>query len=1243
VFQVRDARGQVSGYATVSRNVTARRHAEEALRKSEEKYRSLFNSLDDGFCVIEVLFRADGRAEDYRFLEVNAAFERHSGLKGVVGKRIREMVPNQDAHWFETYGRVALTGEPKRFATRGEAMNRFFEVYAFRVGEPEERKVAVLFRDETQRRRAEDGLRESEERLRLAAEGVDMGIWDLDLRNNIATRTLRHDQIFGYQEAQPLWTLEIALQHVLPEDRAAISEAFALAQKTGHLTHESRVRWPDGSIHWISVRGRMHFDVQGRPVRVAGVVFDSTDRKMAEEALRKSESRWNAAIESFAEGAIIATEAEDVIYWNPAARQMHGFSSPKEGIEPLADTPKTFELWTPDGSHLLSLDEWPMKRIKRGERVQNLELRLRRPDQGWERFVTYSGTMVETAGERLIFLTVRDLTDQRKAEEALRQAQQRLALAVKAGQAGTFDWDAPTNRNEWSKELLALYGIAPGEFGGRYEDWIECVVPDDREAGAAAVKRSLETGEFAVEFRIRRRDNGEIHWMDGRGKVLFDEAGQPVRMIGMNMDITERKQAEERLRKSEVRQAYLLQLGDTLRPLSDPVEVQEAAARVLGEHLDTERVLYFEVREPDYVVERDYARNVPHLRGRFPIADFGPKLWEAYQAGRTVVVKDVQTDGSLTAEDRPAYAAIQVGAHVGVPLVKGGRLVAGLAVHAKARREWTAEETGLIEETAERTWSAVGRARAEEALRQSEENYRTLFTSIDEGFCVIEMFFDGNGKPNDWRFVEVNPAFEKHNGLVRATGKRIRELAPDLEAKWFEIYGNVALTGQATRFVESSEALNRWFDLYAFRVGEPGEHKVAVLFADITARKRAEAELAQYRQELERLVAERTARLQELVGELEHFSYTITHDLKAPLRAMRGFAEMAEQVSGEGEAKPFLEKISTAAERMDRLIADALSYSRLVRQDLPLEDVDTEALLRGILDSYPQFQPWKAQIQVEGRLPVVLGNEAGLTQVFSNLLDNAVKFVQPAKKPDIRVWATERGEWARIWVEDKGIGISRVMLPRVFEMFSRGSKDYEGTGIGLALVRKVVQRMGGKVGVESEEGSGSRFWVELKIGEARALFAPATTLQAEGAAEGTVLYAEDEEGDALFMERAFAQKGIGEKLRLVRTGRAAIDYLSGSAEFGDREKYPVPAVVLLDLNLPQVSGFGVLEWIRNHPDYARLPVVVFSSSTREDDRAKARELGADEFITKPSSGLEFGRVVDQLKERWAVRGMLKGI
>lgn len=232
-------------------------------------------------------------------------------------------------------------------------------------------------------------------------------------------------------------------------------------------------------------------------------------------------------------------------------------------------------------------------------------------------------------------------------------------------------------------------------------------------------------------------------------------------------------------------------------------------------------------------------------------------------------------------------------------------------------------------------------------------------------------------------------------------------------------------------------------------------------------------------------MAERTARLQELVAELEHFSYSITHDMRAPLRAMIAFSEEVQAmdpVSEQEEQKRFLERISSAARRMDLLITDALNYSKAVRNELPLAPVDVGQLLRGMLDTYPEFQIARADIRLEPGLPLVLGNEAGLTQCFSNLLGNAVKFARPGELAQVRVRSEIHDGWVRLWVEDNGIGISRKMLPRVFDMFARGSSQEAGTGIGLALVRKVVDRMGGKVGVESEEGKGSRFWLELRQG-----------------------------------------------------------------------------------------------------------------------------------------------------------------
>jgi PAS domain S-box-containing protein len=277
------------------------------------------------------------------------------------------------------------------------------------------------------RKRAEDSLHESEGRFRAIFQNAIDAIIVTDPQGE--GRVLSVNQaacrMFGYTEDEFVGLSRTAII----SSREELDKVMAARKRQKQATGELVYRRKDGSAFTGDLRMSGFLDHTGAQ-RSVTIIRDVTERKMADEALRRSEARWNAAIESFAAGAIIATEDEQVIYWNPAARAMHGIARPDENIEPLEKTPATFQLWTPDGCRMLELDEWPMRRIKRGETVRDVELRVRRPDQGWEKVFSYSGAMVATAhGERLIFLTCLDLTGLRETETELRMTAKSLAAA----------------------------------------------------------------------------------------------------------------------------------------------------------------------------------------------------------------------------------------------------------------------------------------------------------------------------------------------------------------------------------------------------------------------------------------------------------------------------------------------------------------------------------------------------------------------------------------------------------------------------------------------------------------------------------------------------------------------------------------------------------------------------------------------------------------------------------------------
>jgi PAS domain S-box-containing protein len=349
----------------------------------------------------------------------------------------------------------------------------------------------------------------------------------------------------------------------------------------------------------------------------------------------------------------------------------------------------------------------------------------------------------------------------------------------------------------------------------------------------------------------------------------------------------------------------------------------------------------------------------------------------------------------------------------------------------------------------------------------------------------------------DQRYIFVNRAYAEIFGRTPSelTGKLVSEIVGDKVYERIKPHIETVLRGEPAEYEQ--DVLFRDVGMRSLRVSYRPERDArgevrgwVASILDVTTRKQADRALAEaqeqlrrHAEDLEKMVADRTAELRGINAELEAFSYSLSHDLRAPLRSIRGYTTIALEDHRDelGADALNLEKVIQATNRMDHLIQDVLALSRVSRQQIVVEIVDVEKLIRGMIQERQELQPPRAQVEIQGPLLPVRGDQASLTQCVTNLLDNAVKFTAPGIAPRIRIRTEAAGGNVRLWFEDNGIGIEPGAQSKIFELFQRAHVDgaYEGTGIGLAIVRRAVERMAGQVGVESEVGRGSRFWIEL--------------------------------------------------------------------------------------------------------------------------------------------------------------------
>jgi PAS domain S-box-containing protein len=807
----------------------------------------------------------------------------------------------------------------------------------------------------------------------------------------------------------------------------------------------------------------------------------------------------------------------------------------------------------------------------------------------------------------------------------------------------------------------------------------------------------------------------------------------------------------------QAQHAVLLKLSDMLRPLTDPVDIQRAACQVVGDYLRVDWVQYGELDLELQVVRvaRDYHRSQQHVEnlpshvGEYDLKVFRAHA-EAWLAGRPIAVSDIERDPSLDEPERVGFLRNEVRATLSTPLMKAGTPHAIMAAASSAPRQWTAGDARLLAEVAERTWETVERARAEdalreseerlrlaaeaagfgaydfdvekgiarwsahlrslmrfeedgpvpqqrifewvhpddkdafvaafsramdatgpgthetefrivrddgevrwlrdtgrtyfegkgsarravrvigtvqdvterrraeEALRQSEEKYRSLFESMDEGFCVLEVIFDERGRAVDTRHLEVNPAFERHTGLDNATGKTGRELVPDLEPHWAEMFGRVAQTGIPERRVEHSEAMGRWFEIDAFRIGGDDEPRVGLLFRDVTERRLAEDAVQRAQAMLEERVAARTDELSEQTDRLrllarelasaEHrerkrLAAVLHDDLQQCLVAIGMRLSAARESAGSPEqAGRFTEIMALANE--------ALRSSRGLTHELrppALYEDGLVAALKWLSCEMESRYGLSVTLDAEG-FPAI-DDEDIQAMLFESVRELLFNVVKHAGTKEATLICRANDEQIMITVADEGAGFDAEVLA--------GKQSRKG-GLGLFSIRERFESMGGRLVTRSMPGGGG---TELTIALPRELAAARLDASAAVVFRSSVPRAQRGSADpavptvVVVGDHAVVREGI--VTLIAADGQArVIGEASNGGEAVEMVRRLRPDVVLIDVNMPGINGIEATRRITSEcPD-----VRIVGLSVQDDFATKQAILdaGAAAFVAKSS-------------------------